>query len=429
MTRRRRAGLWTFFKLGALTGLVLAAILLLTLYVEHGSALELPAPTGPWAVGRLVTVWTDATRIDPFAQQPGQPRELLVWIWYPAARSAAATPAGFEPSFARGASDPQASWLLQTFLWRDPAVVQVHSVEGAEARLPPDPVRWPAIVFRSGIGVAAVDYTSLCEELASQGFVVVAADAPYSTWSVAMPDGRVIHKTDQGNPGDAPMPEAERSRLLDELLAVWVADTRFLIDGLLRLDAGQPPGAATNGAEAGAAPREGPGLFAGRIDPRAIGVAGHSFGGATAAEVCRVDGRVRAGADLDGALQGETARLGIGKPFLFLLSDHGADLDPEDRAIAGEIRAAAAQEGRDGLVVTLVDADHFSFTDYPLLQSHVLRRVLVALGGPIGRLDGRAGLAATGRCLAAFFDVQLRGAPREALDAALLVPGVRREPR
>ncbi|HVF61180.1 MAG TPA: hypothetical protein VNJ70_15340 [Thermoanaerobaculia bacterium] len=46
------------------------------LWLEHRSKTTLPAPTGPFAVGRASSVW---------AGGPGTGRELAVWIWYPAA--------------------------------------------------------------------------------------------------------------------------------------------------------------------------------------------------------------------------------------------------------------------------------------------------------------------------------------------------------
>ena len=74
--------------------------------------------------------------------------------------------------------------------------------------------------------------------------------------------------------------------------------------------------------------RDPSGRFTGRIELGAVGVVGHSFGGAAAAQFCHDDGRCRAGIDLDGRLFGSVVREGIGQPFLFLLSDHGSHVDP-----------------------------------------------------------------------------------------------------
>src|SRR3982074_254922 len=60
-------------------------VLLGSLSVEHRTEITLPVPTGPFAVGRAVYDWTDDTHQDTLAPGAGTKRELLVWIWYPAA--------------------------------------------------------------------------------------------------------------------------------------------------------------------------------------------------------------------------------------------------------------------------------------------------------------------------------------------------------
>ncbi|MDH5567818.1 MAG: hypothetical protein OEY15_14255 [Myxococcales bacterium] len=408
MMRRIGRALWKAAKVALVAGPLAIVLFLTALWLEHNTALELPAPTGPYAVGRLVTTWVDTERTDPYAPTQDQHRELLVWIWYPAELTERSTPAEYLPRFWQEAPDEQSSWFLSTFLWRNPTKVKAHSLESAE--ISSEREKYPVIVFRSGIGAASVDYTTVAEDLASHGNIVVSADAPYSTWSVVMPDGRVIHKTDRGNPGDALISEAERSRLLDDLLDVWVADTRFLLDQIAHLNAGDPQG-----------------RFSGRIDLVSTGIVGHSFGGATAAQVCHLDARCRAGIDLDGALRGSVAREGVGRPFLFLLSDHGEATDPADREILDLIRSTAHRDPESSLIVTLVGANHFSFSDAPLIQSRILRSMLVALGGPGGGLDPRTGLASTARYVREFFDVHLRGAPRNPLYSGPLVTGARLE--
>src|SRR5262245_11246929 len=45
----------------------------------------LPAPTGPHRVGRVSADWVDAGRAEVYSSDPRDRRELVVWIWYPAA--------------------------------------------------------------------------------------------------------------------------------------------------------------------------------------------------------------------------------------------------------------------------------------------------------------------------------------------------------
>src|SRR5947208_373580 len=50
----------------------------------------LPAPTGPYAVGRTQFDWVDPSRAD--TANPGGHREIVVWVWYPAALRPAVKP-------------------------------------------------------------------------------------------------------------------------------------------------------------------------------------------------------------------------------------------------------------------------------------------------------------------------------------------------
>jgi dienelactone hydrolase len=388
-------------------GAVAIAVLFSFLWLEHNSSLELPRPTGPFAVGRFSTAWIDTTREDPFAPAPKPKRALVVWIWYPAERSDRARTAEYLPGPWQRALAEHSGVLFMRFLFRNPTEVRNHSLDDADvATARPS---YPVVIFRSGIGALACQYTALLEDLASQGYIVVGADTPYSTGVVVMPDGRVIYKTVDGNPGDAPISDPERVRRSQSLIWVWTADTKSLLDQIAHLNESDPAG-----------------RFTGKIDLNTVGVMGHSFGGATATQFCHDDSRCRAGIDLDGRLFGTVALEGVGQPFLFLLSDHGEEWTSPACTICAEIRSAAKRAPADKLIVTLLGAHHFSFGDQSLTQSRVLRSVLMALGGE-GRLDPRTGLATATRYVRTFFDVHLRGAPREALYSGPLAPGVRFE--
>ncbi len=68
----------------ALLGSVLAASYCGYVAVRGMQPIELPVPGGSYPVGRSTYEWTDASRFDPLSPHRGTPRQLAVWLWYPA---------------------------------------------------------------------------------------------------------------------------------------------------------------------------------------------------------------------------------------------------------------------------------------------------------------------------------------------------------
>ena len=370
----------------AIAGVAGLGALLATLWLEHRSVLELPRPTGPYAVGRAISVWSDAAHPDPLAP-PGANRELLVWIWYPSAAPAA--PDDYVPAALRAPAG-HAAPLIFRLLTRD--VSKVHSHSARDPALSPRERSYPVIIMRAGASAPVVNYTTLAEDLASHGYVVVGFDAPYRTSLVVFPDGRAIERLPRNNP--ELFAGAELERLAEKLLAAWTADIAFVLDRLSNLNASDPAG-----------------RFTARLDLARVGVFGHSFGGATAAQFCARDDRCQAGIDVDGSLHGSVIQTGIGKPFLFLLSGHGDfSSDAQTRQIIADIQAVYDRLPSNGrLRLEIRGANHFTFSDDgALLKSGILRGVL-RLTGMLG-IDGRRQLAVTAHCVRAFFDAYLKGA-------------------
>jgi predicted dienelactone hydrolase len=230
--------------------------------------------------------------------------------------------------------------------------------------------------MRAGASSEVMNYTTLAEDLASHGYVVVGFDAPYRTSQVVFPDGRLFARTPENN---LELVSGQDLTLrANKLLAAWTGDTGFVLDRLARLNAD-----ATS-------------KFTGRLDMTRVGVFGHSFGGATAAQFCSQDSRCKAGIDVDGSLQGSVIQAGIHKPFLFLLSGQGDfSSDAEVRQIMADIQTVYDSLPEDGrLRITIRGANHFTFSDDgALLKSPLLRGLLRVFG--VLRIDGRRQLAVT----------------------------------
>jgi dienelactone hydrolase len=349
--------------------------------IRRHQPLVLPAPTGPYAVGRVEYDWTDAARADPLAPQAGTKRDLVVWCWYPAVRVRAAATAPYLPARWGQLMDEGYGWLGRQLI-QSSGSIQTHSVADAPlATAAP----FPVLIFEPGLGNIPTQYTTLLEDLASHGYVVFAIAPTYSADVVVFPDGRVARATAAGQ---SPESGADLQAVGDRLVLVWAADVRFVIDQVAALDA--RPGSR----------------FSGRLDLARLGVFGHSFGGATAAEVCQLDRRCKAGIDLDGDLFGQVVRTGLTTPFFVLQAGSGTCGDAACRSFEAGVQAVLRREpAGDAYDLAVRGANHFNFSDYAVIFSPL------KLLGVLGSIDGTRGLQITRTYVRAFFDTYLLGRP------------------
>ena len=271
-------------------------------------------------------------------------------------------------------------------LTRDESRVHGHSIWNAAVAT--DEHAYPVVIMRAGGGAPTTDFTTLAEDLASHGYIVVGFDAPYLTYAFVMSDGRIVRRPPGNDPEN--LGSAEADRVINKLLPMWVADTQFVVDQLERLNANDPSG-----------------RFTGRLDLGRLGMFGHSFGGAQALQFCHRDARCKAGIDIDGAPYGSVVQDGLQQPFMILLSDHRREMgDPASREIQANLESIYRHLPNGGTFLMIRGANHFSFSDQILLKSGYLIRVLRVLG--FGDLAPRRGLEITADYVHTFFDVYLK---------------------
>jgi predicted dienelactone hydrolase len=369
-----------------LLGVAGIGLLLALFWIEHKFAVTLPKPTGPYAVGRVEYNWVDSNRIDSLAPTSGIKRELPIWIWYPADSDEAGRhpTVKYFPERLLTAQNNLQGVLMSDFFTRDLSLVSPHAIQNAS--LSPKQARYPVVLFKPGIGALSLDYSTLCEDLASHGYIVVASDSPYSTFVVVFNDGRVVTRSHAGHIDEGTGP-AEAKRLGENIIQVWSADLRFELDQLEQIDK-----------------KDQANLFTGRLNLDEIGVFGHSFGGATAAQFCHDDPRCRAGIDIDGQPFGNVVQAGLNKPFLYLLSDHGKDSDPESQEIRHRIQNITKGLPNWPNQITVIGTHHFSFSDQALLKERFIMKLL-------GHIDERRALSITAEYVRAFFDTNLKNTP------------------
>jgi predicted dienelactone hydrolase len=361
---------------------------------EHRRPVELPAPTGAFEVGRATFLWIDDAHVDELSPS-GEKHQVAVWMWYPAAKSTGTAAADYmPPAWRAGLASHQAAFM-RTLFKHDPAAVRAHSV--ADLPVAPDRSRYPVVLLRPGGSALTTDFTTLAEDLASHGYVVVGFDVPYRSFVTVLADGRVI--------GRLPAYNVENANgnmddpLVAKLLAMWTIDTRFVADRLAELDVDRSS------------------RFHGRLDLGRLGMFGHSFGGAASLQFCHEDPRCRAAVDMDGIPFGSVVRDGLAVPAMFLLSDHSREMsDPSTHQVLAEIESIDRRLPSGSLYAVIRTANHFTFSDQSLLNSQFAMGVLRVAGFPA--LDARRGLAISADLVRTFFDVHLSGANADTLQRA-----------
>ncbi|MCI0587467.1 MAG: hypothetical protein L0323_11565 [Planctomycetes bacterium] len=358
----------------------------------------LPPPTGPHGTGRMSFHWKDAAREELETLAGDDKRELMVHVFYPA-----------DPE----AKEPRATYMPDADAMRPPfseaqlaAVSALRATSLQGAALPPGDARFPVVLFQPGGGMKGLTYHTLCEDLASHGWVVAAIDPPYNARSVRFPDGRVLGGLRPAERGwKSPHDWEENLRNYKERIVHWTNDAAFVIDRLADLDRGEGP-------------------LAKRLDlARGVGIAGHSRGGQAAGTVRMLDARVRGGINIDGTqgpypfqpvkgeeVSGEAPFLWIQQPLppppseerLKQQGKTRADYEAEIEKITGtwHRRLEAIAGGAAMVTFARPGIAHIDFSDEPLWD------VGMSAEDRAGKL---ATIADTRVWVRAFFDGAVRG--------------------
>lgn len=224
-----------------------------------------PRERGPFAVGNRTFIFVDPDRWDPATDSA---RKLMVEVWYPASREAEDMPYDILKNFCPVWWESYVRPTLESEYGVLPEELDnFDKPTGSHRDAPVDynSAPYPILVFSHGNGGLRIQNLTMCEWLASFGFVVLAPDHTGNSLITCLPEGVVI---------------------FDPLLvptSFWQRkdDISFLIDKMTEVGAYDPDG-----------------FFTGLVDAEKVGTFGHSFGGTVAAEVAKSDTRIRAAIDM-----------------------------------------------------------------------------------------------------------------------------------
>jgi pimeloyl-ACP methyl ester carboxylesterase len=322
-----------------------------------GTKTPVPRPSGAFSVARTCREWIDPDRAEIYSDNPGDQRELVAWIWYPA---------GSAPGMERAPYLPEAWTSVAEQLGMN--VAGLPSNAWASGGMADDQASYPVLIM-SPSGFPPLLLSGTAEELASHGYIVVGVNHTYETTVTIFADGRVLSRNPEAiagalGPQDGPYEEAfvKRGAVCD----YKAADLRFVADRLEQINTGSDD------------------WLAGRLDLNQLGAIGHSFGGAAALQWCRYDPRCRAAVNLDGAVWSQVGTAGLDRPALQVLAPHREfAVTAEDAVKAGMAPDTAWFEAekditfggwrtvdrlaRPGYTFQIQGATHLSFMDVPFL--------------------------------------------------------------
>jgi dienelactone hydrolase len=352
----------------------------------------LPKPTGKSAVGTAIVYLTDSARRD--ADFPNG-RPINVQLWYPASSSAGpVAPYLADPGLA-------AAMLRNQYYGVDSAALRAWSLLSTNSRrdVPPAAGKHALIAFSVGLGVSRANYTSIAEELASHGMIVVMVESPLQGFMV-VPNGSAEKEVfdSTGRYGET---AAHRRGV-----AAWAKDISFTLDWM---SAAQVPAPAA--------------AVAATVDWTRVGATGHSTGGLVALATCESDVRVRVCVDMDGGVAAPDKQpladfvlSGTTKPTLLLRSQPlYDDTTLARRGITREQWEKRGEAGTQTLAEFILRAGgpirhasvagtgHFNFSDAPWVMPSAINR----FGGRI--IQPRRGWTIITTVLRTYFESEFAG--------------------
>ncbi len=244
--------------------------------------LKLPQPTGVYSVGTKAIEVLDPART---MLRGNNSRRFMIQAFYPSKEHK-----GVYPYMPETIDDGLVQGT-KVLTWSKPNAEFLRTQ------------KFPVIIFVPGRGGMRQQYTILCEELASQGYVVLSIDIPYAASFVKFPDGTKIVLTLK-DAWRVPRDRDYRYQYDDEIIESALKDIEVLLKDFNDL----------NVKELGML-----------CDPEHIILIGHSLGGNISHILGFKEARIKAVVDIDSKITERKifGRIGVspnstGKPVLFI---------------------------------------------------------------------------------------------------------------
>lgn len=217
-----------------------------------------PPPSGPYPVGLTTRVITDATRRNRFGISSNA--TFTISVWYPAEAAPGRAPEPVlekELAVVEAAGLPDVMDRLSRFVSYSTLDLPISMAPGRG---------WPVVLFSHGAGGFRAQNQNLSQDLASQGYVVIAPDH-HDAFAVRLADDEIYRSSSAA--------VISRATSQDR-----VRDLIVVLDRLEMMNRQDP-------------------ILQGTLDLGRVAAAGYSWGAPTAGEFCRIDPRCQAVLSLD----------------------------------------------------------------------------------------------------------------------------------
>ena len=345
---------------------------------------DLPAPTGPHAVGTTSMHLVDSNRAEIYGENSGQPREFMVQLWYPAEIDPNAIRSPFLPNAV------ESSRIIATRLDLPPFTLDhvslINGIGQLDVAISPAETSYPLLVFSHGYESLRGQSTTLMEDLASHGYIVASMEHTYGAAATIFPDGRIEFLDPITLSGEGAVYDANARRLGEQ----WQKDIEYLLVELEHINQ---------------TPSEGH-LLAGAIDLDRLGMFGHSTGGGVVVRTCQVvNCVVTVGLDAwFGPVQLEVIEAGSDVPTFFFMSEYW----PKEKNIAWIDQFIS--HSKESQWFTIAQTGHYDFSDIPFLSP------LTSALGLSGEIDSTRGQEIVRAYTRAYFDTYLKEVETDLFD-------------
>jgi len=359
---------------------------------------NIPNPEGSYSLGTMYFTLRDSSRNDTISKVSSGIREIHTQVWYPAKLKGSEKRDIYIPSAKKFSKIFATSQGIFWFPFVLNHLGKTRTNSYLNAQIEGSGARYPVVVFSHGLGQFYKFNTILIEELASNGYIVIAISHPFDTPCTINSKNELIeYKTREKNTRAIDTSELstifKRISVTDDLSELrelykvfynsmpvtwnqqnknWVQDILFTIRELNSINFKE---------------------FKGCMDLKAIGVLGFSFGGGASGLAAMSDTTIKAGINLDGWQPGHLNNNYFNCPFMFISS--------EEHKGANDFFLKYSEHKVFDL--TIEGTKHPNFNDMAIILGKTGR-----FSGLTGKIEGGYGLDVIEKLVINFFDLYLK---------------------